>query len=251
MGVRSRIRRQISVILASCLSLADIRRVLQYKLNSKKGFLFNLHRLEYFFHSYNNFGLTERSVEIPIVRHYLEQGHYQNVLEIGNVTNYYYEYFRQAFLGKRKTVVDKYELASDVVNVDIAKYAPGVQFDFIFSISTFEHMDSDRGRNPDYVEGSSELMSIAADNLRRVSDVLLLDGGKFVITAPLGYAVEWDATFYSRTFEECDVSRFRRHVLRKKKESVWEQVEVTEGKHAVYNHPLPGANYLSVVEFDK
>ncbi len=42
----------------------------------------------YLFHSYNNMGLTERSVEIPIIYHYLNTLKISNVLEVGNVTNY-------------------------------------------------------------------------------------------------------------------------------------------------------------------
>lgn len=249
--MRLRMRKLVTIVLASCLSVADIRRMLLYKLNKEKSFIYNSHRLDYFFHSYNNFRMTERAVEIPIIKHYLERGNYQNVLEIGNVANHYYDYFKQAFVGKRKVVVDKYELASDVINVDICEYAPGIKFDFAFSISTFEHMDSDRGRNPDYTKGSSELLSVAADNVKYVSDVLLENGGKFVITAPLGYTSEWDETFYSSVFKECNFIRYRTYVLRKKKELVWEQVGVKEGKQAAYNHPLPGVNYLSIVEFDK
>ena len=178
MDLELKVRKLVCFLLAACLSVADIRRVLRYKFNREKDFVFNSHRLDYFFHSYNNFRVTERAIEIPIIRHYLEQGNYRNILEIGNVTNHYYEYFRQAFVDKRKTVIDKYELASDVINVDVCKYTPGIKFDFVFSISTFEHMDSDRGRNPDYVSGSSELVSVAADNIKHISDVLLEDKGK-------------------------------------------------------------------------
>jgi hypothetical protein len=107
MDLKLRVRKLVGILLASCFSVADIRRMLRYKFNREKDFVFNSHRLGYFFHSYNNFRVTERAVEIPIIRHYLEQENYQNVLEIGNVTNHYYEYFRQAFVGKRKIVVDK------------------------------------------------------------------------------------------------------------------------------------------------
>jgi hypothetical protein len=135
--------------------------------------------------------------------------------------------------------------------MDICEYAPGIKFDFVFSISTFEHMDSDRGKNPGYVRGGSELLSVAADNIKHISDALLEDKGKFVITVPLGYSPEWDETFYSSAFEECNFTRYRTYVLKKMKELVWEQVEVAEGKRATYKYPLPGVNYLSIAEFDK
>jgi len=226
--------------------------VLNYKLSKEAYFDFNSHSLEYFFHSYNNFRLTERAIEIPIIKFYLEQEGYQQVLEIGNVTNYYYDYFREVFVGKRKVVVDKFEVASDVISMDICKYKPNTRFDFVFSISTFEHMDSDRGRNPDYEPDSSNLISVAADNISYVLDFLLKKGGKFVITAPLGYSEEWDETFYSTTLDGySSSSRCKRYVFEKQKEIVWKEIEVSKGRGAIYNFPLPGVNYLSIVEFDK
>lgn len=230
------------------LSVADLRRLLERKLAQEPYFIFQGHRLEYFFHSYNNFRLTERAVEIPIARYYLQQRRYQHVLEIGNVTNHYYDYFRHAF--KHKTVIDKYETSYDVINQDIGLYHPEQTFDCALSISTFEHMDSDRGRNPDYVAGSSKLLTLAADNIKHVSE-LVQEGGTFVLTAALGYAEEWDSTFYSDVLTSCGFSTYRRYVLRKKSEIAWEQVDVHAGQQATYNAPLRGTNYVSVIEFTK
>jgi len=249
--IKARLFKMARTLLSNYLSVWDIKGILEYKLAKERWFEFDSHRLEYFFHSYNNFRLTERAIEIPIIKYYLEQGNHQNVLEIGNVANHYYDYFRQTFVDKRKTVIDKYELASDVINIDVRQYAPGLKFDFVFSISTFEHMDSDLGRNPDYARGSSELISVAADNIKHVSDVLLEDKGKFVITAPLGYTPEWDETFYSGVFEECNFSEYRRYLFSRRKELVWEQVDVEEGRGATPTSYLPRREYLSIVEFDK
>src|SRR5438094_709755 len=135
------------------LSVSDLRWLLSDKLNANKAFIFEGQKLEYFFHSYNNFRLSERAIEIPIIDYFLRQNDSHEILEIGNVTNHYYDYFRQTFVDRRKTVVDKFERGQDVLNLDIAEYAPDMKFDFVFSISTFEHMDSDLGMNPDYVEG--------------------------------------------------------------------------------------------------
>jgi hypothetical protein len=247
--LKPRFLKLLRILLAPCLSMGEIQRLVEYKLARNKEFTFNSHRLPYFFHSYNNFGTTERVIEIPIIRYYLEQGNYQNVLEIGNVTNHYYDYFREVF--KKKIVVDKFELAYDVVKADICDYAPGFKFDFVFSISTFEHMDSDLGRNPSYVRDSSKLITVAADNIKYVSDTLIKDNGKFVITAPLGYTPEWDETFYSGVFAECGFTHCQRYLLRSLKELVWEQVDVQEGRGAHPTSYLPCREYLSVVEFDK
>lgn len=249
--VKARLRWRLNLLCRACLSVSEIKRIVEDKLAEEKEFSFDSHPLSYFFHSYNNFGLTERAIEIPLVRYYLEQADYRNVLEIGNVTNHYYDYYRRSFIGKNKTTVDKFDRAYGVINADIAEYAPGVKFDFIYSISTFEHMDSDLGRNPDYVEGSSRLISVAADNIKHVSDVLVQKGGKFVVTAPLGYTPEWDLTFYSEDLERCNFSKLRRHLLKRKKELTWEQVDVEEGRTAPLDPYLPYREYLSILEFDK
>ena len=249
--VKARLRWRLSLLCRACLSVSEIKRIVEDKLAEEKEFSYNSHRLNYFFHSYNNFGLTERAIEVPLIRYYLEQADYRNVLEIGNVTNHYYDYYRQSFIGKNKTTVDKFEPGYGVINADIAEYGPGVKFDFIYSISTFEHMDSDLGRNPDYVEGSSRLISVAADNIKYVSDVLLQNGGKFVITAPLGYTPEWDLTFYSDDLERCNCSRFGRYLLKRKKELTCEQIDVEEGRTASLDPHLPYREYLSILEFDK
>lgn len=247
----ARLRHRLTMLEAQFLSVADIKAILEYKLSREKEFVFNGHRLGYFFHSHNNFGLTERAVEIPIVRYYLGQANYQNVLEIGNVTDHYYTYFSQAWLGKKKTVVDRYEQAYGVINEDIGAYSPNVKSDFVFSISTFEHMDADLGRNPEYRPGCSSLGTVAADNIKHVSDTLLRDEGKFVITAPLGYTPEWDTTFYSGVLDECNFAHWRPYLFRRKKEFTWEQVDVAEGRGITDRYPMSKPSYLSIVECDK
>ncbi|MGZ8845219.1 MAG: hypothetical protein ACXW3C_02035 [Pyrinomonadaceae bacterium] len=238
-------------LCGSYLSVSDLRWILTDKLNANRAFLFEGNQLEYFFHSYNNFRLSERALEIPIIDYFLRQHDYQEILEIGNVTNHYYEYFRKAFADKRKTVVDKFERGQGVLNYDIAEYAPGVKFDFVFSISTFEHMDSDRGMSPDYVAGSSRLVSVAADNIKHVGDMLLKDRGIFVVTAPIGYAPEWDMTFYSDVFEKCNFSRVRKYLFKRKDEVLWEQTKVEEGRRATPISSIPFIEFLSIVEFEK
>lgn len=238
-------------LCGSYLSVSDIRWILTDKLNAHKEFLFNNHPLEYFFHSYNNFRLSERAIEIPVIKYFLSGNDYREILEIGNVTNNYYDYFREIFADKNKTVVDKFERAPGVINLDIADYVPQQKFDFVFSISTFEHMDSDLGMNPDYVEGSSQLVSVAADNIKHIGEALLQDGGKFIVTAPIGYAPEWDRTFYSDVFDKCNFRKVRKYLFRRTSELVWEQAEIDEAIGALPISSRPFKQFLSIVEFEK
>jgi len=156
----------------------------------RKKFIFDGNSLPLFFHSHNNFGLTERSIEIPIVKHLLGMYAHETVLEIGNVSNYYYDEFKDCF--NKKDTVDQYESGHDVINLDIRDFKPNKKYDFIFSISTFEHMDSDGGRNAGHYERRSHndispFSSVAFDNMNYVINNLLKKGGMLVITFLLDY----------------------------------------------------------------
>ena len=89
----------------------------------------------------------------------------------------------------KRTVVDKYEAAYDVINQDIYEYFSDEKFDFIYSISTFEHMDSDGGRNPQYEKEKAfgNYSSVAYRNIEHVVLNLLADRGRLIITVPIGY----------------------------------------------------------------
>lgn len=249
--IRWKVQRSVEGAVATAVSMRELQRVIKRKVEDAGSFTFESDPLPYFFHSYNNFGLTERSVEIPIIRHYLERGSYRNLLEVGNVTQHYYDYFRDVLADVRRTVVDKYEVGNGVVNADIADFATEEKFDFVFSISTFEHMDSDLGRNPSYRSNTSKLVSMAADNINHVGERLMAKGAKMIVTAPLGYAPEWDATFYSETLEDCGFSRISRHVLRRSGELKWEQVGADEGRNAPDTSRADVRGFLSILELDK
>jgi hypothetical protein len=239
----------IDGILSRTIPMSCLERVVYRKLSRHATFAFDGRRLPYFFHSYNNFGITERMIEIPIVKHLLGQGSCEDVLEIGNVTNHYYDEFRRIF--RNKTTVDKFEQGYDVVNCDIRDYAPGVTYDFVFSISTFEHMDADLGRNPLYVRGSSRLVSVAADNIKHVGDTLVRENGRLVITAPLSYTPEWKETFYSDDLAKCGFARYQTFLFKRDSELTWKQVPVADGRSAPFDSYCPYRHYLSVVEFFK
>lgn len=226
-----------------------IKKILRRKLLSNQYFTFEGNKLEYFFHLYNNFRLTERTIEIPIIKYYLLQNNYHDVLEVGNVSNYYYEEF--AKLIRKRTVVDKYEIATDVINVDICEYQPDRKFDFIFSVSTFEHMDSDRGHNQNYSPGKHNMSSVASDNINYVINNMLVDGGKMIITGPLGYTPEFDRTFFSEDFQRYNIRSYKRFVFQKTDDISWIQLGDFNEVNVQYNAPLIGTNYLAVIELNK
>ncbi len=238
--------------LSRSLPLLSLKRTIELKIDRDPTFEFNGQRLEYTFHSFNNFRLTERCIEIPIIRDYIERLAPQASLEIGNVSSYYYEAFASLQAFDRRTVVDKYEDSAGVVLSDIADFRPDRKYDFIFSISTFEHMDADRGFNRDYVADGCQGISYAADNIRHVLDELLASGGVFVLTAPIEYSEDWDKTFYSGELERFGASAYRAFGFEKRGEYSWRQVDPECGRSADWTRRrFPEMGFIVVLEFRK
>lgn len=195
----------------------------------KRIFTYTDASLHYFFHSYNCFWRKVRTIEIPIIRYYLDNKPHNRTLEIGNVTKHYYDTFKDFTI---KDTVDKYEKAYDVYNEDIFTFKPKYQYDFIFSISTFEHMDSDGGNNPDYIKPESLLeskySSYAFRNMNRVFNDLLVKKGFFVATFPIGQGnCEIDQSLFNEEFRHFNISSLNFYFMKKINEITWKQIDIS------------------------
>jgi hypothetical protein len=220
----------------------------------KRTFNFKGIPLHYFFHSYNCFGRKVRTIEIPIARYYLDTYPHENVLEIGNVTKHYYDTFR---VFKKKDTVDKYEEAYDVFNEDIYTYKPKQKYDFIYSISTFEHMDSDGGNNPQYEKPKqlleNKFSSYAFRNLNRVLDDLLSDRGLFIATFPIGQDnCEIDHSLFNEEFKHFNVSEIHFYFMKQINEITWRQDDISIDKLKERQFKWKeGTHYLCIMEVTK
>jgi SAM-dependent methyltransferase len=139
-------------------------------------------QLAYFLAPYNVTWANERCVELAIAEELLarESG---SVLEIGNVWSHYAEHDH--------AVVDKYEVAPGVENIDVVDIDPSLKFDLVFSLSTMEHVGWDEEpREP-------EKLRSALDRLRQ----LISPGGSAVITFPLGWNHWLDEQIFSTGLE--------------------------------------------------
>jgi len=235
------------------ISMEYFKKFTQYKFRNKK-ILINGKDYSIFFHSYNNYGLTERVIEVPIIEYYLDYYKPFRTLEIGNVSNYYYQRFYDKYI--ERDVVDKYERGFGVITSDIALFKSQKLYNLIFSISTFEHMDSDLGRNPDFKEGSSIHGTLAADNIIYVYENLLENGGIMVITSLLNYTPEWDQTFLTKILDQYHFTKLKKYIFEKKNENEWVQLSENEVKELIKNLNdfqtlIHKTKYLSVLEIKK
>lgn len=141
---------------------------LVHRRRAPETFSFQGRSYPYFVHSYNATWRTERAVEVPLARAFLERSSGAG-LEVGNVMSFY--------VPTHHLVVDKYERARGVLNADVVDYSPNERFDYILSVSTLEHVGWDESpQDPDKA-------GRALSHLRG----LLRPPGRLFVTAPLGY----------------------------------------------------------------
>jgi SAM-dependent methyltransferase len=172
---------------------------------------------------------TERAVEVPIAREFLERYAGRRVLEVGNVTPYY--------LDTAHTVLDKYERGPGIINADITDYAPGDRFDLILSVSTFEHIGFD-----DEMDGDSGVKISRAITTCRG---LLAAGGQLVLTLPLGYNPALDRMIADRQLG-CNRAIF----LKRTGRLAWQTVDAEAALACEYGRPFPYANAVMIAQFE-
>jgi hypothetical protein len=237
------------------LSAYDLQLMFYCKIGSETQFSFQDGKLDYFFHSYNNYRITERTIEIPIIGYYLKKLTPKNVLEIGNVSNHYYDFFRK-IRPDNTDVVDKYEKGFNVINQDIADYHPDKKYDFVFSISTFEHMDEDRRVQSAITEKREECNTcVAIENMKYVVNQLLQQGSTFIITIPLGQSPEFDISFLRGDLKEITCKSYQTYLMVRTSELKWiqsfEQIkEIPHYPESIKNSKFVGVNHLLVIKIN-
>lgn len=166
-------------------------------------FTFRGIELPYLDHPYNNAAHNMRSVEVPIVRRYIDKTQQARTLEIGNVLEHY---------GPRWwPVVDVREQGPSIVNQNVMKWEPVEPYDLIFSISTIEHIG--HGKYRGYAAPTTP-----ADVIERVRG-WLEPQGVFVATVPMGYNEALDQQVLEET-TGADTMWFMRRV---NDENEWEE----------------------------
>ena len=197
---------------------------LYYQIFKNRCFQFDGKTYRYFYHLYNTTFRKERSVEIPIIMGYVEGEKGKAILEVGNVLSNYFSF--------EHDVVDKYEMAEGVVNQDIVGFAPGKKYDLIVSISTLEHVGWDE------TPREKDKILKALENMRG----LLNNGGRIVITMPLGYNGDLNSLLRENSLPFTSI----RFLKRISADNQWREVDFEEVKDARYGYLHQNANAIVI-----
>jgi len=227
----------------------------------KETFLYNGKPLYYNRIDYNN--AAERAIEVPIAFDFLVNlKEKSKILEIGNVLANY-ENTLSDYLGiRQRRIVDKYEVALGVDNIDVMDIPDTEKYDAIVSISTVEHVGQEGYRYPTaFQDCEAPLKAIA-----KIYHLLKL-GGNALITVPFGkltkgidfiqFSSEYLSllsTKYKVPERAMSISWFRRistAINVANPRQLWVQEKESELSNAEYNWPWPYSNGLAAIALTK
>lgn len=190
----------------------------------------------YFRHPYHYTWLNERAVEVPLAEAVLDEvalaGHDPaRVLEVGNVLGHYRPVTH--------TVVDKYEQAPGVRNVDVVDLDPATTgpFDLVLALSTLEHVGFDE--EPKDPGKPAAAVAVLAS--------LLAPGGRLFCTFPVGYNPALDEALRTDGLGFTRLTALRRTG----RDNRWEQVPLDEVWGVAYDWLLYTAHAIVVAELQR
>ncbi len=192
----------------------------------EKLFRFEQKTYNYFSHSYNLTWMNERYVEVAIGLKEMERRDPSQILEVGNVLSHY-----QA--NAQHTVIDKYEKGnSNVTNVDALEFRPGRKYDFIVSLSTFEHV------------GWDEMPKEPGKSWKTIKHLssLLSGSGEFLFTIPSGYHPQLDKDVHLHQAQLGPLRAMRRISAA----NGWIQCSPEEAATLKFGKPYPFANAIYI-----
>jgi hypothetical protein len=181
-------------------------------------------RFAYVTRRYNATWINERAVELALGEAFMEAQAGRRMLELGNVIGHY---------GRRgHVVVDKYEVAPGVRNVDVLDVPADESYDAVLSLSTVEHVGQDEEpREP-------EKALRALDRLR----ALTAPGGALLVTFPVGHNPALDAAVREERLPFDSV----RYLLRVDTANTWREARREELDDVAYGSPFPLANGIVI-----
>ncbi|NJR23786.1 MAG: glycosyltransferase [Richelia sp. CSU_2_1] len=230
-------------------------------------FIFNGQQLSYNRFAHNNNPPSERAVEIPIACNFIARlPDKTKLLEVGNVLQYYPELIPAGAEIQARRIIDKYETAAGVEQVDLMDLDPEEKYSGIICVSTVEHIG--QGIDPNQSYGDKLEKNDWQGPLRAIAKIydLLSDNGQALITVPFGrylergWYVQFSQDYLNLLFEHYGIPKkainFRYLKLVKVEEkqpqpSVWVQANPQELVSAEYNKPFHFANAIAVLDITK
>ena len=235
--------------------------------NWKPTFIYKQKHLPYNRIGYNNTG--ERAIEIPIALDFLASLEKKdNILEIGNTLSHY-ENSLSEYIGIRpRRIVDKFEVALGVDNVDFMEIPSEEKYDVIVSISTIEHIG--QGIEPSSQAYGEQIqirdMEAPLKAIAKIYDLLSV-GGKALITVPFGKLLDcgWFIQFNQEYLDilvtkyqipEKAISHSFMRILdmdlpNSNPREIWVEEKAESLVNVEYNYPYPCANALAIIELTK
>jgi SAM-dependent methyltransferase len=188
-----------------------------------KGFYYNGVFFNFYAHPYNATWTNERAVEVPVFKRLLQTAN-GSVLEVGNVLSHYQSI--------EHSVIDLFEEAPGVLNIDVLNYNPTNRYDLILSISTLEHV----GKDDEPVPHKARL---AVDHLK----TLLAPGGRLIVSVPLGYN-EYVDRLLPEVFDYV-------YYLERLNQYAWRQLPLDLIKNTSYDTANGGAGAVAFAYYTK
>lgn len=211
---------------------------------------------------------AERAVEIPLAFHFLatlEQK--MPLLEVGNVLRNYENALSEGYGIWSRRIIDKFERAPDVENIDLLELPTHEKYQTIVSISTVEHVG--QGVVPEETYGEQHQTRDVEAPLKAVAKIydLLEVGGHALITVPFGklidgeWYIQWSTDYLKLLFTKFELSQqaFSVHFLRKvamqrqgeNPLQHWVEALEEDLKDVEYNAGWQGAGGIAVLELTK
>ena len=235
--------------------------------NWKPTFIYRGKHLPYNRIGYNNTG--ERAIEIPIALNFLATLEKKdNILEVGNTLSHY-ENSLSEYIGIRpRRIVDKFEVALGVDNVDFMDIPSEEKYDVIVSVSTVEHIG--QGIEPSSQAYGEQIqirdMEAPLKAIAKIYDLLAI-GGKALITVPFGKLIDggWYIQF-DRLYLETLITKYQippaaistvflrildMEVPNSNPREIWIEEQTENLQNVEYNYPYPCANAIALIELKK
>ena len=235
--------------------------------NWKPTFIYKGKHLPYNRIGYNNTG--ERAIEIPIALDFLATLEKKdNILELGNTLSHY-ENSLSEYIGIRpRRIVDKFEVALGVDNVDFMDIPSEEKYDVILSVSTVEHIG--QGIEPSSKAYGEQIqirdMEAPLKAIAKIYDLLAI-GGKALITVPFGKLIDggWYIQF-DRLYLETLITKYQippaaistvflrildMEVPSSNPREIWIEEQKQNLQNVEYNYPYPCSNAVALIELNK